>query len=89
MNVMTVTGASHIIVNGLEYEGVNYLETTEAYHYFTALVLIEGQAEPMKNEVRIDRNRNIDGQFHIQGRPWGSEYWEDIDSVYTDWLQEE
>lgn len=87
MNVMTVEGAKLILANGLEYEEVTHLESTKAYHYFSALVLGE-HPEPIKHEVRVDHIENIDEQFHIQSRSWGSEYWEDVDSVSTDWSQE-
>jgi hypothetical protein len=86
---MSLAGAKRILESGLEYEEVKHLETTGAYHYFSALLLVEGQAAPIKHEVRIDAERNIDDQFHIQSRPWGSEYWEHIDSVSSDWSVEE
>ncbi|MEK3718895.1 hypothetical protein [Paenibacillus sp. FSL R7-0333] len=84
---MSVAGALAVLENGLDYEKVTHIESTQAYHYFSALFPIGDS--PVKHEVRIDAEINIDDQFHIQRRPWGSEYWEHIDSVSSDWSQEE
>lgn len=87
MQKMSVAGAILVLENGLCYENVSHIESTEAYHYFSTY--IQSGETSMKHEIRIDAEINIDDQFHIQARSWGAEYWQHIDSVATDWSSDD
>jgi hypothetical protein len=82
---MSLEGAVMILENGLEYNDLKISEDTDYYHYFIGSKHVGSP----NVELRVSKTLEADEQFHIQERSCGSEYWNFIDSVSSDWSQEE
>lgn len=82
---MTLHGAVLILENGLEYNDLRTAEHSDHYHYFIG----NKHGGSPDVELRVSKNPEADEQFHIQERSIGSEYWNFVDSVSSDWSKEE
>ncbi|MEK4513641.1 hypothetical protein [Paenibacillus sp. FSL K6-2524] len=79
MKEMTVGGAMLVLIDGICLANTKHIQTTEAYHYF-----VKGD-----KEWRVDRVSRSDGNYYIQSRNKGSDYWHYVDSVSSDWAIED